>query len=98
MNVEKRILEQARTAVEDDGAEVISLGCAGMAGLDERLKRELGVPVIDGVAAAVKLVEAIVGCGIQTSKRRAYSPLEGKELANLPEMFSVPYGQDGADR
>jgi allantoin racemase len=92
-NVEKLILEQARLAVEEDGAEVISLGCAGMAGLDERLTRELGVPVIDGVAAGVKLIEALVGCGIQTSKRRAYSPLEGKELVNLPEAFTIPYGR-----
>ena len=97
-NVEELILAEARKAVEEDGAEVICLGCAGMAGLDERLKRELGVPVIDGVAAAVKLMEALVGCGIQTSKRRAYSPLEGKELVNLPEAFSVPYDQSGADR
>lgn len=89
--VEGLILEQARKAVEDDGAEVISLGCAGMTGLDERLKRELGVPVIDGVAAAVKLIEALVSCGIQTSKRKAYSPLDGKELVNLPEVFSLAY-------
>ncbi len=89
--VEDLILAEARKAVEEDGAEVISLGCAGMAGLDERLKRELGVPVIDGVAAGVKLMEALVGCGIQTSKRRAYSPLEGKELVNLPIIFSSPY-------
>jgi allantoin racemase len=98
VNVEELILAEARKAVEEDGAEVISLGCAGMTGLDERLKRELGVPVIDGVAAAVKLMEALVGCGIQTSKRRAYSPLEEKELVNLPETFSVPYNHGGADR
>jgi allantoin racemase len=97
-NVEELILVEARKAVEEDGAEVISLGCAGMAGLDGRLKCELGVPVIDGVAAAVKLVEAVVGYGIQTSKRRAYAPLEGKELVNLPEAFAVPYNQGGADR
>jgi len=96
--VEELILEEARKAVEEDGAEVISLGCAGMAGLDNRLKRELGVPVIDGVAAAVKLVEALVGCGIQTSKRRAYAPLEGKELVNLPGTFAIPYSQGGADQ
>lgn len=93
-SVEELILNEARKAVEEDGAEVISLGCAGMTGLDKRLQCELGVPVVDGVAAAVKLIEAMVGCGIQTSKRRAYSPLEGKELSGLPETFLVPYGQD----
>lgn len=96
-NVEELILVEARKAVEEDGAEVISLGCAGMAGLDKRLKRELGVPVVDGVAAAVKLIEALVGCGIQTSKRRSYSPLEGKELVNLSEIFSIPYDPGHAE-
>jgi hypothetical protein len=36
---------------------------------DGDLWRELGVPVIDGVGAAVKLVEALVGLGLGTSKR-----------------------------
>jgi len=98
VSVEELILAEARKAIEEDGAEVISLGCAGMAGLDKRLKCELDVPVIDGVPAAVKLVEAIVGGGIQTSKRRAYSPLEGKELVNLPELYSVPYELNGTGR
>ncbi|MGD8622430.1 MAG: aspartate/glutamate racemase family protein, partial [Anaerolineales bacterium] len=94
VKVEALILQEARKAVEEDGAEVISLGCAGMAGLDERLKHELGVPVIDGVAAAVKLIEALVGCGIQTSKQGAFSPLDGKELVNLPELYSRPYNKE----
>jgi len=89
--VEELIYEEARKAVEEDGAEVISLGCAGMTGLGERLTHRLGVPVIDGVEAGVKLMEALLGCGIHTSKRRAYSPLDGKELVNLPEVFSLPY-------
>lgn len=97
VNVEQLILKEARKAVDDDGAEVISLGCAGMAGLDRRLKDELGVPVIDGVAAAVKLMEAAVGCGMQTSKRRAYAALAGKDLVNLPVTLAAPYGQGGAD-
>lgn len=96
-SVESLILVEARKAVEEDGAEVICLGCAGMAGLDERMKRELGVPVIDGVAAAVKFMEALVGCGIQTSKRRAYSPLAGKQIVNMSEIFSIPYGRRQRD-
>ena len=93
--VEDLILKEARKAIEEDGAEVISLGCAGMAGLSQRMTRELGVPVVDGVAAAVKFIEALVGCGIQTSKQRAFSPLDGKELPGLPSIFSLPYGKDG---
>ena len=33
-----------------------------------------GLPVVDGVAAAVKLAEALVGLGLTTSKRGPYAP------------------------
>ena len=54
------ILVAARRVVEEDGAEVICLGCAGMAGLDKRLEAALGVPVLDGVVCAVKLLEGLL--------------------------------------
>ena len=40
------------------------LGCAGMADLAASLARRHGLPVIDGVAAAVKLAEALVALGL----------------------------------
>jgi len=46
-----------------DGADVIVLGCAGFAGLDAELERRLGVPVVDGVAAAVRWAESLVTLG-----------------------------------
>ncbi len=62
------ITEECRRAVAEDGSGAIILGCAGMADLTEHIAREIGVPVIDGVAAAVKLIEALVGLGLGTSK------------------------------
>jgi allantoin racemase len=74
MEVRELILKEGGRAVEEDAAEVISLGCAGMAGLAEEMTQKLGVPVVDGVAAGVKVAEALVGCKLYTSKRRAYAP------------------------
>lgn len=85
------ILAAARRALEEDGAEVICLGCAGMAGLDKELEAELQVPVIDGVAGALKLLEGLVGYGLTTSKRRAYAVPARKELVDLPAVFAEPY-------
>jgi allantoin racemase len=48
------------TALTGDGSRSIVLGCAAMARFAEPLRRRLGVPVIDGVAAATLLAEAIV--------------------------------------
>jgi allantoin racemase len=80
----RAIADQARRAVEEDRAEVICLGCAGLAGLEDQIRSELGVPVVDGVAAAVRLAEAVVGLGLTTSKRWSYAPPEPKHIAGWP--------------
>lgn len=69
----KRILELARKAAEEDGAEVIILGCAGMAGYAEDVERELGLTVIDPSSVALKVTEAMVAAGLKVSKRGLYS-------------------------
>ena len=68
-----RLRAEIATAVREDRCEAIVLGCAGMADLNARLAAEFGLPVIDGVAAAVKLVEAVVGLGLGTSKALGYT-------------------------
>ena len=68
------IVEEAARAVGEDGADVICLGCAGMAGVTAAISAKLGVPAIDGVAAAVALAQAVVGLGLTTSKSGAYAP------------------------
>ena len=67
----------AQNEINKAGAEVLTLGCAGMSGLQIRMAKELGVPVVDGVGAAVKLVEGLVDLGLKTSKIRTYAyPLD----------------------
>jgi len=68
-----RILTECRAAVAEDEAEVVVLGCAGMADLCQALASELGVPVVDGVAAATILVEGLARLGLATSKRGEYA-------------------------
>ena len=87
------IIRAAKQAVEHDGAEVICLGCAGMAGLDKKVADVLHVPVIDGVVSALKLLEGVVATGLHTSKQLAYAQPQYKQLDNLPEVFARPYQQ-----
>lgn len=68
-----RLLAEIRAAQHDDGAEAVVLGCAGMSDMCDWLSQETGMPVIDGVTAAVKLAEALHGAGYQTSKLGAYA-------------------------
>ena len=46
---------------------------SGMADLAARMSASHDIPVVDGVAAAVKLAEALVGLGLRTSKTGAYA-------------------------
>lgn len=64
----ERILLECRVALVEDKVGALVLGCAGMADLSEYLEERLQVPVIDGVKAAVKFAEALVGMGLSTSK------------------------------
>jgi allantoin racemase len=64
----RTILEECRRAVIEDRSGAVVLGCAGMADLAADIAAEIKVPVIEGVAAAVKLVESLVSLGLRTSK------------------------------
>jgi allantoin racemase len=69
----QRIFEVAAKAVEEDGAEVIILGCAGMAGYAPELEEKLGVKIIDPTAVALKIAEAMVDLGLTHSKTGLYA-------------------------
>jgi allantoin racemase len=81
---EREIVLASRAAIAEDGAEAICLGCAGMGPLDKVVQAELGVPVLDGTACAVKLVEGLVDYGLFTSRVAAYKEPEPKEFVGLP--------------
>lgn len=79
------LVGQSVGAVREDGAHVIVLGCTGMAGLSEEVKKGMGkegivdVPVIDPVVLAVKVAEVLVALGLSHSKRTYPAPPE-KEI------------------
>ena len=59
-NARHRIEAEIEEALKQDGIGAIALGCAGMADLAADLTSRFKVPVIDGVASAVRLAEAVV--------------------------------------
>jgi len=70
---EKLISAEIAKAIAQDHADAIVLGCAGMADLNARLSKRFGLPVIDGVACAVTMAEALVAAGLSTSKAGAFA-------------------------
>jgi allantoin racemase len=72
--VKQAILREGRKAVEEDGADVIVLGCTFMAGIAEEASEQLGVPVIDPLAAAMGFAEMLVRLGLSHSKEAYMTP------------------------
>ena len=81
------IVRQAELAIREDKAEVICLGCGGMAGLDEQIRQRTGVPVVDGVTAAVTIAESLVRLGLSTSKIRTYATPRPKKVIGWQTRF-----------
>lgn len=52
-----RLMTEGRKAIEDDGAEVLILGCTAEYGFNRMMQDELGVPVIDAVTSPFKYAE-----------------------------------------
>jgi allantoin racemase len=57
--LEREITREAKLAIEEDGAEVIILGCTVEAGFSRRLMKRLKVPVIDPVIVSFKYAELL---------------------------------------
>lgn len=85
-----KLRSEITRALAEDHAEAIVLGCAGMADLVRTLSSEFGLPVIDGVAAAVKQAEALVALGLSTSKRGTYATPVAKPYLGALAEFAPP--------
>lgn len=71
---EEILFNTAKGALDEDQAEVIVLGCAGMAGMDRKLRERLGVPVLEGTICALIIASGLVRYGVSISKKRRYNP------------------------
>jgi allantoin racemase len=87
-DAQSKISTEIGRAVAEDRAEAIVLGCAGMTDLAERLSADHGLPVIDGVACAVKLAENLVDLGLRTSRIGGYAPPRAKRFSGHFSRFS----------
>jgi allantoin racemase len=76
----EKIETQIRAAIEHDKAEAIVLGCAGMTDLADNLTQKYGLPVLDGVACAMAMCQAMAGLGVRTSRLGGYAPPPAHKL------------------
>lgn len=76
-------------AVDEDGAEVIVLAGAPLAGLARTLHGQLPVPVVDGVSSAVRHAESLVALAPGRATRGSYAPPPAKPHAGLPPAMAA---------
>jgi allantoin racemase len=85
----ERITEECRRAVAADGSDAVVLGCAGMADLCAHVSAAIGVPVVDGVAAATKTVESLVALGLRTGDRGEFARPPAKPYTGKLADFQI---------
>ena len=71
-------IREGRKAIDEDGADVLVVGCGFMAAIVDALQDELGVPVIHPYAAAIKYAEMLVAMGLSHSKKAYMTPPKKK--------------------
>jgi allantoin racemase len=77
------ILRACEEALTRDGSDAIVLGCAGMADLCHDLTAELGVSVVDGVAAATIALEGLVRMRLATGRLGEFAPPPLRSTASV---------------
>lgn len=85
----KVIADACREAVAADDSDAVVLGCAGMADLCEFLTAEVGVPVVDGVAAATLTVQSLVTMKLRKSGRGEFAAPLPKKYVGLLADFGI---------
>ncbi len=79
----------AERAVDEDGAEVIVLAGAPLAGLARTLAGQLPVPVVDGVSSAMRHAQSLVSMQPGRALRGSFGPPPAKPHQGLPPAISA---------
>ena len=81
------LLALCQLAVDQDGAEVIILAGAPLAGLARAMRGQLPVPVVDGVSSAVRHAESLIALAPGKATRGSFAPPPQKPNQGLPEAI-----------
>ena len=77
----------ARDLVERDGAEVVVLTGAVMAGVPRRLQSGVPVPIVDCIAAGVRQAELVARMALTKAQAGSYAPPAGRELVDVDDAI-----------
>ena len=84
-----RLVQLAERCVAEDGADVIVLAGAPLAGLARSLRGQLAVPVVDGVSSAVRHAESLVALQPGRATQGSFAPPPDKPHHGLPPSIQA---------
>jgi hypothetical protein len=85
----ERLKALCLSAVDDDGADVIVIAGAPLAGLARSIRERIPVPVVDGVSSAVCHAQTLVALAPVTARRGCFGTPTVKPHRGLPEGIEV---------
>lgn len=83
------LLALSRQAVAEDGADVVILAGAPLAGLARELEGQIPVPVVDGISAGIRMTEAVVALQSGFHRQGAFAPPPVKRRSGLSENLDA---------
>lgn len=86
--VAAKVAETAR-GLARDGADAVILGGAALAGMGPRIHAEVPVPLVDGIAAGVRLAEAVVSLRLKKPGAGSYAAPSGRASVGLADPLAA---------
>jgi allantoin racemase len=84
----ERLQALCRSAIEEDGADVIIIAGAPLAGLARSIRERIPVPVVDGVSSAVNHAQSLVSLSVAPARRGSFAPPPLKPNQGLSEAMA----------
>ncbi|RAI58542.1 aspartate/glutamate racemase family protein [Roseicella frigidaeris] len=84
-----RQMDAAIAEVVAEGADAVVLGGAALAGMGPRLQRAAMVPLLDGIACGVKLLEMLVALRPPKPRTGSYAAPRGRESLGLDPALAA---------
>jgi len=85
---DRLILQGIEQAVAD-GAEVVVMGGAALAGAGRRLQPQAPVPLVDGIEAGVRMAEALAAMAPAKPRVGGLAPLSGRDSTGLSPALAT---------
>ncbi len=83
----QRLIQASRT-LQEQGAETLLLGCAGLTTYVQELQSTVEIPIIDPVAAGCHMLKSLVNAGLKTSHFGLFAQPAPQRMNHLERLFT----------